>query len=163
MTDITVTTTELDIVEDVQDALEAAQISSVDVFAATAVILSDKQAKGREFTDSPIAIVRYENTVEHHLPDERKGGIAKLVLMLAAMVDPGVDAITEALRLKNAAVNAIHATPPADAEGFGDMDGTIYRRLQFGEHEIDSTSNPPWVICNQPLAVAFIIAGETQH
>lgn len=162
MAEITVTNKDSTIANAVKTALANATISASPVFASVVVTCAEKQAKQVEFTDSPVAVVKYEHTDEYEITDCRRGQVVNMTLILAAHADDESARLTEITRLKNAAMNAVNGTPPADAKAFG-VEDELYRRIEWGEPEIDTVGNQPWALCFLPLQVAYVITDDDSH
>ncbi len=163
---ITVSNVDWSIVQDVRDALAAATIASEAVFRVVGVSTSDDQTTQRQFHDTPVAVVRYVTTREDASPEDVRGCAAVLELTVAAAVnDAGADesdSLTEALRLKNAAVNAVEADPPAASGAWGDSDH-YHPALRWGRPQIDASVKRPWVVCRLPLEVGFVLDDGASH
>lgn len=160
--EITASGTDAAIVEAVRQTLAAAVIDNEAVFAKVAVTTSERQARAGLFTDSPLAVVRYEATAEHALTDRRRGKVVSLVLTLAAKADTETARLGEAARLVNAAKNAVNSSPPAQAQGFAAGE-ELHRRIQWDTPRIDATRSSPWAIVTLGLRVAYTITDETSH
>jgi hypothetical protein len=166
MATISVVNTDWAIVEAVQNALAAATIQGAAVFEAVTVTTSNVQAGQCQFQDSPIAMLRYVTTREDDSPEGVRGCAVLLEMILAAQVCPtGVSEssrLQEALRLKNAAVNAVEQTPPDDSSAWGD--GNHYHpRIHWGPAEIDTEVRQPWAVCRLPVEIGFVLNGPTSH
>jgi hypothetical protein len=166
MSAITVANTDWSIVEAVKTALADATIGGAAVFEAVTVTTSDAQAGQCQFHSSPIAIVHYVTTREDDSPEDTRACCVALRLTLAALVDSaGVDEsarLQEALRLKNAAVNAVETDPPADSHAWGDGDH-YHRQIEWGRAEVDASADQPWVVCRLPVEIGFVLDSPTSH
>jgi hypothetical protein len=150
----------------VRSALEAATIDAASVFEAVTVTTSDVQAVQCQFSASPIVVLRYVTTREDHCPEEVRGCCVELELTIAVQVNAaGTDEssrLEEVLRLKNAAVNAVGAAPPANAHAWGDANH-YHTRVQWGRVEVDTKAHQPWAICKLPVAIGFVLDSPTSH
>ena len=162
MTEITVANTDAAIIDDLKEALANATISGIEVFARVEIICSPKQASQKFYTDGPLALVHYERTEEYVITDLKRGEVVGAILTLAAKANSESARLTEATRLKNAAMNAVDLSPPDDAEAFG-VDGDLHRMIEWGEPSIDTSSKPPWVVCTLPLKIAYTIENKNSH
>jgi hypothetical protein len=166
MTAITVTNTDWSIVDDVRDALAAAKIASSAVFDSVTVTTCDEQVQANRLSRSPVAIVRYVTTREIACPEDVRGACVSLEIILAAAVDDtDLDEsarLAEILRLKNAAVNAVEAEPPAAACAWGSAHA-YQPRIGWGQGRVDLSAGEPWAICRLPVEIGFVIPTGTSH
>jgi len=166
MTAITVANTDWSIIDDVRDALAAAKIASAAVFDSVTVTTCGEQVQANRLSKSPVAIVRYVTTREIACPEDVRGACVCLEIILAAAVDDaGLDEslrLAEILRLKNAAVNAIEAKPPAAACAWGSSQA-YQPRIGWGQGRIDLSAGEPWAICRLPVEIGFVIPTGTSH
>ncbi len=166
MAAITITNTDWSVVEDVRNALAAATTDGAPVFASVAVATAGGEVADKQLVRSPLAVVRYLTTREDASPEDVRGCNVELELTVAALVDDGsadeASRLAEVLRLKNAAVNAVEADPPADAKAWGD--GNHYhRRLTWGPPEVDASIGPPWAACRLNASVGIVLDSPTSH
>jgi hypothetical protein len=166
MTAITVANTDWSIIDDVRDALAAASIAAAAVFDSVTVTTCDEQVQANRLSKSPVAIVRYVTTRESACPEDVRGACVCLEIILAAAVDDaGMDEsarLAEILRLKNAAVNAVEAEPPAAACAWGSAQA-YQGRIRWGQSRIDLSAGEPWAICRLPVEIGFVIPAGTSH
>jgi len=166
MTAITVANTDWSIVDDVRDALAAATVSASAVFESVSVTTCDAQAIATRLSSSPVAVVRYVTTREAACPEDVRGGSVSLEIILAAAVDDAdLDEsvrLAEILRIKNAAVNAVEADPPADACAWGSA-RDYQPRIRWGLPKLDLSAGQPWAICRMPVEIGFMIPAGTSH
>ena len=162
MSEITVANTDAAIIDDLKAALSDAAIGGVEVFARVEVVCSTGQASQKFYTDGPLALVQYEQTEEYVITDLKRGEVVGAVLTLAAKANSESARLTEATRLKNAAMNAVDLSPPDDAEAFG-ADDDLHRMIEWSEPAIDTSSKPPWVVCTLPLKIAYTIENKNSH
>jgi len=166
MTTITVANTDWSIVDDIRDALAAARLASAPVFDSVTVATCDEQVQANRLGSSPVAIVRYVTTRESACPEDVRGACVCLEIILAAAVDDSdLDEsarLAEILRLKNAAVNAVEAEPPAAACAWGSAHA-YQPRIRWGQGRIDLSAGEPWAICRLPVEVGFVIPTGTSH
>ena len=166
MTAITIANTDWSIVDDVRDALAAATVAASDVFDSVTVTTCDVQQCATRLSNSPVAIVRYVTTREAACPEDVRGGAVSLEIILAAAVDDAdLDEsarLAEIMRLRNAAVNAIEADPPADACAWGSA-RAYQPRIRWGQPKLDLSAGQPWAICRMPVEIGFIIPAGTSH
>jgi hypothetical protein len=166
MTAITVANTDWSIIDDVRDALAAAKIASSAVFDSVTVTTCDEQVQANRLGSSPVAIVRYVTTRESPCPEDVRGACVCLEIILAAAVDDAdLDEslrLAEILRLKNAAVNAVEAEPPAAACAWGSAHA-YQPRIGWGQGRIDLSAGEPWAICRLPVEIGFVIPTGTSH
>jgi len=167
MTAITVANKDWDIIDDLSAALAGATVGGATVFKQVTVAVAADQAREAQFRgDHPIAIVRYVESIEDESPESIRGCAVSVALTLAGKVSPRgadqADRVREALRLANAAKNAIEASPPSAAHYWGD--GRHWRdRLQWGSPRIDAGEAAPWVVVALPLTVSYTLADGTSH
>lgn len=162
MTAIDVSNTDASILSAVAGALSSATIDGSPAFAAVSSAASGDAARETQLTASPVAVVRHVGTSESPLPEGCRGCAASIEILLAAQAEDEPARLAEALRLKNAAINAVGASPPAEASAWGD--GRQYhRRLQWGRARIDTTERSPWVLCTLGLDVGFVLPAATAH
>ena len=166
MSSITVVNKDWSIVNAVKSALVGATIEGSAVFEEVVVTTSEQQTRECQFTASPEAIVRYVTTRDDVGLDGERNCVVSLKITVAAMVHAsGVDEsarLEELLRLKNAAINAVEASLPADAEAVGDKN-FYARRIRWGEVQIDTAIKPPWAVAVLPVELGFRLAGATGH
>ena len=166
MSELTVSNTDFSLVEAVKTALDAATIDSADVFQSVAVTASKAAPDQYPFHDSPAAVVRYVTTREDDSPEDLRGCCVALELTLAVLVDCATadesSRLQEVLRLKNAAINAVEASPPAAASAWGD--GDHYQgRIRWGRSQLDTAVGRPWAVCVLPVEIAFVLSSPTSH
>ena len=166
MADITVSNTDWSVISAVKTALAEATIEAALVFQAVTATTSDRQARQCQFTQSPIAIVRYLTTRELASPEAVVGCALSLELTLAARVDsPATDEsqrLEEILRLVSAAKNAIHADPPEQIAAWPDGDG-FSPALEFGPGKIDTAERQAWAVAVLPVNLTYVLEGPTSH
>lgn len=160
---ITVTNADWSVLSDLKQALVDAQISSAAVFSQVQVTTTRKKADSKSFTASPLAVVQYLGTDESTPDDTRLGLAVRVEILLASKASASISTedqrSQEALRLVNAAKNAIEARPPTLSCGFA---GHI-RRVEWGSPDIDTGSTDPWIVATLPLTVAVPLAGRTSR
>ena len=161
MSEVSVSNTDWAILSDLKDALAAATVSGSPVFQAVDLSTSNQRARETRLTHSPMAVVRYVRTAEHWLPDDVLGCVLSAEIILAAKADTESARLAECLRLQNVAMNAIEASPPADAESWGEADGEYRRKLKWGGPVLDTDADEPWGVCVVPLEVGFTVSGHT--
>ena len=166
MPPITIANVDWSILDDVRAALAAATEAGQSVFPRLAITTSAGQAAQCQLQDSPVAILRYVTTREDISPEDARGCCLVLELILAVQADgdgmdesPGLEA---ALRLKNAAINAVESDPPEAASAWGNADH-YQDRIRWGRPAIDASAQQPWAICRLPLEIGFILDGGTDH
>jgi len=166
MSEISVNNTDWSIIAAVRDAVAGATVDGEPVFAAVTVTTSPRQAEQCQLTRSPAVVLRYLTTREDDSPEDVRGCVAAMELLIAVQADAaGVDEsprLAEVLRLKNAAVNAVEAAPPAGSAAWGDGDH-YQARVAWGAPEIDASADRPWAVCRLPLQVGFVLANGTAH
>ncbi len=166
MTEITVTNTDWEIIEDLDDALTAATIAGDKVFKSVTVASSDEQAKEVQFKGVwPRVIILYTGTTENESPEDYRGCAVAVQLMVATKVARSTDEsarVKEALRLINAVKNAIETTPPAAAIYWGDGD-YWHDKLQWDSPELDTTEKQFWTAATIPLEVGYLLTANTSH
>jgi len=164
LADITVANTDWAILAAVRDALAGATVSGEAVFKSVSVASAGRDA-ARGLTASPAAVVRFVGSREAPGLDGERLGAVDLELVLAARVD-GSDGraarLEEILRLKNAAVNAVRTSPPADAVAVGDGRFSA-EALAWGRPEIDADARPPWVVVTLTLRAGYRLADAVSH
>ncbi len=166
MTAITVANTDWSIVDAVRDALAGATVAGSAVFDRVSVTTSAEHAVATQLNSTPVAIVRYVSTCETDCPEDVRGGAVSLELILAVAVDDAdldeSGRLAEVLRIKNAAVNAVEADPPADACAWGSA-RAYQPRIGWGRPKIDLSAGQPWAICRMPVEIGFAIPAGTSH
>ena len=166
MSEITIANVDWSIVEAVAQALTEATADDESVFAAVAVCTDRRQARQCQFHDSPAVILRYVTTVEEPSCEDVRGGQVAIELTIAAMLDQPADdeaeRLCELLRLKNAAINAVEASPPPAARAWGDS-RRYRRRIEWGRPRVDTSTARPWAVCRLPVQVGFLLDGPSQH
>ena len=166
MTEITVANTEWEIIEDLQDALKAATITGQKAFPTVTASTRIPQFEEAQYKNpDPVACVMYNETEENHSPENSRGCAVSVNILVATKVNPKIDEsdrLKEALRLMNAAKNAVEATPPSDAHTWGD--GDYYQReLEWDTPAIDLTESDPWITVTIPLAASYLLSSPTSH
>ena len=166
MTELTVANTEWEIIEDVQDALKAATITGRKVFPTVTASTRIPQFEEAQYKNpDPIACVMYIETEENHSPENSRGCAITMNILVAVKVAPKLDEsdrLKEALRLKNAAMNAVEASPPSDAHTWGD--GDYYKRkLEWDTPAIELGEADPWITVTIPLAASYLLSSPTSH
>ncbi len=166
MTAISVANKDWAVVSAVKTALADATISGQAVFAAVGVTTADPQAREAQLTgQGPRAIVRYVATTEDYGLEDARASVVILEILIAAKLPSSADEsarLTEILRLKNAALNAVEASPPADAAGWPEG-SRFHTPLQWGRPEIDITESAPWVVARLPVKVSLVLEDPAQH
>ena len=166
MTAITVSNTDWSIVDDVRDALAAASIAGSPVFEAVSVTAGDEAVKDTRLHGSSAAVVRYLATREHACPEDIRGACVSLEIVIAAAVDsPALDEsarLSEILRLKNAAINAVEAEPPSAARSWGSS-SSWQDRIRWQSPRIDTSAGQPWALCRLGVEIGFVIDSGTDH
>lgn len=167
MTAITVNNTDWAIVSAVKTALAGATLGGQAVFATVSATASARQARQcQQGGRMPEAIVRYVGTAEEACGGGEYFAVVEIEILLAARVARGGDespALQEALRLVNAAKNAVAAAPPAAAKAVGN-EKEFHDALEWGSPRIQAeTSEAPWVEAVLPLRVAYPLASATGH
>ena len=166
MTAITISNTDWSILDDVKTALAGATAGGSAVFAAVTAGTSDRQAAECQFTAHPAAIVRYVGTEEHPTPGGHLACALSLEVVVATKVAQGgadeSSRVQEALRLLNAARNALAAEPPAEACAWG-SDARVVRALEFGRPKIDTAHAAPWAVGRLPVTVGYVLESDTSH
>ena len=168
MTAITVTNTEWTILNAIDTALTGATISAATVFKSVTVTTSDEQARQAQMTadtgNYPLAIIRFVNTTQYDSPESYRGCLLEVELILATRVGPAKDQaahVQEALRLTNAAKNAVEAGTITGAHSWGD-ENDWHEKFEWGQPELD-TDETTWTVAKLPLIVSFSIASPTSH
>jgi hypothetical protein len=164
VTAITVANTDWAIISDIKDALTNATISDVAVFKTVTATTSAPQFEQAQYKGTyPIACVRFVGTNEGEMPDDERWGAVRVELYIATKADPAVDEsarVQEALRLVNAAKNAVEADPPDDATYWG-PDGDWQNELTWDSPELETSE--PWITATVPLAVGYALSSSTSH
>lgn len=163
---ITVANKDWAIINAVKTALAGATIGGEAVFETVSVTTSPAQARQCQFTAHPAAVIRYVTTTDDEGVDGERNCTVSLRITVATMADAaGVDEssrLEEALRLKNAAVNAVEAALPGDAASVGDND-FYAARASWGEADVDASGKPPWAVAVLPVTLGFRLASATSH
>lgn len=163
---ITIANTDWAILDAVTDALAGATVGGSPVFAAVRVTASADQLSWGQGRDSPVAVVEYRTTTESDGVDGERNCRLSVRLHLAAMaVGTGVDEagrVQEALRLVNAAKNAVESSLPPAAEAVGAA-RLVARRVEWDEVKLDIESNRPWVIATLGVRFGYVLAAATAH
>ena len=166
MAEISVANKDWSIVGAVKAALAGATIEGQAAFQAVRVTASEVDFRGVQMREKPVAVVRYVTTVEDRGLDGERNCRLSAELLVATMVQAaGVDEagrIQEALRLANAAKNAVESAVPADAEAVGD--GNFHaRRIDWGRVALDATTARPWAIATLPVTFGYLLNSGTAH
>lgn len=163
---ITVSNADWSVVDDVRAALAEAVIGGSNVFASVTVATSEEAVPESRLNRSPIAVVRYLATREHAGPEDVRGASVSLEIFIASVVDsPGLDAsasLAEVLRLKNAAMNAVEASPPAVACAWGSA-SAWQDRIRWREPRIDTSAGAPWAVCRLGVEIGYLVPSGTEH
>jgi hypothetical protein len=166
MAAITVANKDWAIINAVKTALAGATIEGSPVFRAVSVTTSADQARQCQFTGHPAAVIRYVTTVDDEGVDGERNCRLLLRILIATMVDAaGVDEslrLQEILRLKNAAINAVEASPPGDSDSVGDNDFHA-PRIHWGEAEVDASGKLPWAVAVLPVEFGYRLPAATGH
>jgi len=166
MAAITVSNTEWSILDAVASALRGATIASAEVFAAVHVTASRVQFAWARGGDSPVAVVEYVTTIEAEgLDGERDCALDGRIHVAAAVAGSGTDEsprIQEALRLVNAAKNAVETSLPADADTVGAV-RLHARTVEWGDVALDADTNRPWVTATVPVRFGYVVGAGTGH
>jgi len=166
MAAITVANKDWAILDAVTTALQGATIAGSAVFEAVRVTSSEVDLRQEQMREHPVAVVRYVTTEEDDGLDGEKNARLSAELYLATMVEgDGADEagrIEEALRLTNAAKNAVETTLPADADAVAD-ENFHARRIDWGKVAIDAASSKPWAIAALPVTFGFRLTSGTSH
>ena len=172
MADIAVANEEATILASIDTVLTAATSSGAgtEYFAKVERSAGQAELEQTRFTDSPLAIIRYDHTEDYDTYDEVKGKVlfAEIVIAASSEVTGGTRSVgsetmlTEITRLVNIVINAINTTKPTGSEAFS-ADGALYKRVTFRDAEIDTESNAPWAIAFLPIEVAYVISTETSN
>ena len=166
MTDITVSNTDWSVVDDVRAALAAARVGGSSVFESVTVATGDEELRENRLCASPVAVVHYMSTRERPGPEDVRGACVTLEIVLASAVDSSeLDAslaLAEILRLNNAAMNAVEASPPAAAGAWGSANAW-QDRICWREPRIDTTQGRPWAVARLGLEVGYVVASGTEH
>ena len=166
MAAISVSNKDWTVVNAVATALTNATISGQAVFAAVAATTADTQATDVQLAgEGPRAVVRYVTTTEDYGLEDGRACMVVMEILIAAKVAPAADEssrMTEILRLKNAAINAVEASPPADAAAWAEG-RRFHIPLQWGRPEIDTTESAPWVLAKLPVKVSLVLQDPAYH
>lgn len=166
MAAITVANKDWAIINAVKTALAGATIDGSAVFSTVSVATSADQARQCQFTGHPAAVIRYVTTVDDKGVDGERNCRLSLWVIIATIVDAaGVDEslrLQEILRLKNAAINAVEASPPGDSDSVGDNDFHA-SRIHWGQAEIDTSGKPPWAVAVLPVDFGYRLTSATGH
>lgn len=163
---ITVTNTDWAILDAVKDALADATIAAAPVFAAVRVTASADQLAWAQSTEFPVAVVEYRTTAEADgLDGQRDCAISARLHVATRAGEGGADEsarIQEALRLVNAAKNAVESSLPGDADCVGAA--RVYaRRVEWDPVDLDAESNRPWVVASLPVRFGYVLPAATAH
>lgn len=172
MAQITVANTDWEILAAVKTALANAAIGSYAVFAAAYVTSGPATFLQVQTQESPVAVVEYLTTTEDvGVRDSdaahERNCVLSAQIRIAVMVEGDdeldeCDRVQEALRLKNAAINAVEAAAPSDATFLAD--GEMFAEgIQWGEPEIDLESNKPWAVVSLPVEFGYRLTAPTAH
>ena len=163
---ITVANKDWAAIEDVADALAAATINSETVFGTVAVTTAEAQLREVQLTGpQPRAVIRYVGTDYSDAAEETRTCAVAMEIHLAARLAPNADQrdrLTAALRLVNAAINAVETDPPDDAIGIGGG-GKHRPGLQWRRPTIDASESAPWVLAVLPLTVNLTLDAGGRH
>jgi hypothetical protein len=161
---IAVTNAEWSVLSDVKQALVDVQVSATAVFAKVSIAATRRKADQTLFVASPLAVVQYLGTDEYTPDDTRLGLVIRMELLLGSKASTTEEArVQEALRLVNAAKNAVDTRPPTICCAFG-AGGALHYQVQWGQPVIEETeSKDPWAVVRLPLMVAVPLAGSTSR
>lgn len=169
---ITVANTDFAILAAVKTALTDAAIGSYAVFKAVYLTSGPVTFVKVQTQESPTAVVEYLTTTDDvGVCDSdsawERNCVLSAQILIAVMVegDDGLDEcdrVQEALRLKNAAINAVEAAAPANATFVAD-DNFFAEKIKWGEPEIDLESNKPWAIVTLPVEFGYRLTKPTAH
>jgi len=167
MAAITVANVEWDIIAAVKTALANAAIDGSAVFAAVYVTPSEVEFRQAQMRDHPVAVVRYLTTEEDSGLDGERNLLLEAEIHIGTIVESDdelddSDRVQEALRLMNAAKNAVESSLPADADAVGDDDFYV-EQIAWGQPELDLTSNRPWARVILPVSFGFRLTSATAH
>jgi len=164
MAEITVANIEGEILDDLQSALAAATVSSVDFFDAVYICASEESVKDKRFTSPKFAAIICDEITEGHAASLRRTGHVMVTLLVAFKGDEGEGTAKGALGLAAGARNAIESTPPSDASAVNtdDQYGEFHEPLEWGEITLVDDKEP-WMIAKIPLTINFSIASRTSH
>jgi hypothetical protein len=164
MAAITISNTDWTIIQDLRDTLAAATVAGEPLFEQVAVTTCPRQARQVQLAGTgPRAVIRYAGTHEAPAAEGVLGCSVAVELLLAAKAGSDeADRLQQALRLVNAARNAIEASPPAAARYWGDSAHWL-SRLGWSPAAIDTAERPPWALAKLPLAVTYTLGGPTSH
>jgi hypothetical protein len=167
MTAITVNNTDWTILNAVKTALASATVNAQAVFATVSATASADQARQcQQGSRTPVAVVRYVGTTEASCGGGEYFGVVELEILLATRVARGVNessAIQEALRLVNAAKNAVMAAVPAAAKPVGN-EKEFHEAVEWGQPRIEAgSSDAPWVAATLPVRMAYPVTSATAH
>jgi len=101
---------------------------------------------------------------EFILTDLRVGNVLNLTILIAVQNKTPETGVTNATKLLAAVKNLLNGDVPSTAEAFyPDGEEDITQRLDWGEPEIDSESDKPWVYVELPCLIGFVTTNETSH
>ncbi|MCE5277198.1 MAG: hypothetical protein ABFD92_16845 [Planctomycetaceae bacterium] len=167
-TTITVTNPDATILDSLVAALLAARISGAAAFQSAEACISEQQAVESACTGSaPRAAMWYMGTEETTGVDNQRNCVLSARLYLYGRGTAALDktsAVREALRLVNAAKNAIEAAPPALAVGCGDNE-VYHEPLRWGKPVLSNADDngAHWVSAQVDLSVGYVLASPTSH
>jgi len=164
MAEITIANVEWEILEDVQQAIAAATISTVKVFDSATVCVSQNAAEDALYVEQNVCVVLCNEISEAHAVGLERQGSVSISILVAYKGDSNEDRIENILRLIAAVRNAVEETPPANARAVSSEEqfGEFRERLEWGEIEL-SDDRDPWIIGTIPLVVNFQVSSRTSH
>ena len=110
--------------------------------------------------------MRYLGTRDHACPEGAVACVLDLELMLAPQAEGSAGdesaPLAEALRLINAAKNAIHSAELSGVHDWSDGQAVL-PGVAFGRPQIDAAGRQPWVTAVLPVALTFVLDGAASH
>ena len=168
-TAVTVQNFDGEIITDLAATLSGATLSGNVIFQSVTVSTSEEQAKEVQFAGpTPKIVILYDGSDDAVGVDDERCVIVSLRLLIAGKVDPAVDEadrLHEILRLINLVKNAIEASPPDDANGFGDEDNFHPAGPVWADADISLTEDAttPWVAAVLPVTFGYGLTASTRH
>lgn len=168
MAEITVNNVDWSVLSAVRDALANATIEQSSVLREVAIVNDERQIQDRLLSgNAPKAVVVFHQTDQTLGLQEEVNCVVSMTIVLLGKVAGGVAAegrLQEAMRLKNAAINAIEASPPPVACDTA-SDAKVQPAVKWGKAQLQLKPEvqSPWILCRQPLEVAYRLNNRVSH
>lgn len=162
MTAITVENREWDILNALRSALLSATGGESPIFSGVHVLAGSVAGLQTMLRGSgPVAMLTVRGVREYCLPEDERGCVLDVDIVLGARVAAESSGVQETMRCMNAAKNAIEAEPPPGSRAFGAA--KIYLpRVAWGIPTTVEVQGP-WSVVRLPLSIAFVLRDSSSH